>query len=163
PNLTGELAYNYYRMFFYFLNASAFNGKDIVKEAGIAGYDGVSNLQPAGPNIVLSGYTTLGGSTDNRPKANRIRTYQYRSALNWAHGHHNMKFGAQLTHQAHASLNGNGSQGGFTFNGQYTQNPLSAGNSGDAFGDFLLGFPQSVQRSYPQNIFGAAGSSWNFY
>src|SRR6266542_1176805 len=58
PNITGELAYNYYRMFFYFLNASAFNGKDVVKEAGITGYDGMSNLQPAGPNVVLSGYAT---------------------------------------------------------------------------------------------------------
>jgi carboxypeptidase family protein len=163
PRVTGELAYNYYRMFFYFLNASAFNGKDVVKDAGITGYDGLSSLQPAGPNINLSGYTSLGGSTDNRPKANRIRTYQYRSSLTWASGHHNMKFGAQLTHQAHAFLNGNGSQGGFTFNGQYTQNPLSAGNTGDAFADFLLGYPQTVQRSTPQNIFGAAGSSWSFY
>ena len=52
------MAYNYYRMFFYFLNASAFNGKDMLSKAGITGYDGISNLQPAGPNIVLSGYTT---------------------------------------------------------------------------------------------------------
>src|SRR5262249_41980615 len=145
PNITGELGYNYYRMFFYFLNASAFNGRDLVKEAGITGYDGISNLQPSGPNIIMSGYATLVGSTDNRPKANRIRTYQYRSSLTWAAGRHNMRFGALLSHQAHAFLNGNGSQGGFTFNGQYTQNPLSAGNTGDAFADFLLGLPQTVQ------------------
>jgi hypothetical protein len=163
PSVTAEVAANYYRMFFYFLNASNFNGQDVVTKAGITGYNGFSDQQPAGPNIVLSGYATVGGSTDNRPKANRIRTYEYRSALTWATGHHNMKFGAQLTHQAHAFLNGNGSQGGFTFNGQYTQNPLSAGNTGDAFADFLLGYPQTAQRSTPQNIFGAAGSSWNFY
>jgi hypothetical protein len=163
PSVTAEVAGNYYRMFFYFLNASNFNGKDVVSQAGITGYDGISSLQPAGPNIALSGYTTVGGSTDNRPKANRIRTYQYRSSLTWAPGHHNIKFGAQLTHQAHAFLNGNGSQGGFTFNGQYTQNPLSAGNTGDAFADFLLGAPQTAQRSSPQNIFGVAGSSWSFY
>src|SRR5882762_1353767 len=163
PTLTAEVGANYYRMFFYFLNASNFNGKDVVSQAGITGYDGISSLQPAGPNIALSGYATVGGSTDNRPKANRIRTYQYRSSLTWASGHHNMKFGAQLTHQSHAFLNGNGSQGGFTFNGQYTQNPLSAGNTGDAFADFLIGNPQTAQRSSPQNIFGVAGSSWSFY
>ncbi len=163
PKVAAEVAYNYYRMFFYFLNASNFNGKDVISQAGITGYDGFSNLQPAAPNIIMSGYTSVGGSTDNRPKANRIRTYQYRSSLTWASGGHNIKFGAQLSHQAHAFLNGNGSQGGITMNGQYTQNPLSAGNTGDSFADFLLGYPQTMQRSTPQNIFGVAGSSWSFY
>ena len=35
--------------------------------------------------------------------------------------------------------------------------PLSAGNSGNAFGDFLLGYPNSVQRSSPIQIFGNTG------
>ena len=53
---------------------------------------------------------------------------------------------------------------GFNFNGQYTQNPLSAGNTGDAFADFLLGYPQTMQRSYPaEYLRRAAGSSWSFY
>src|SRR5207247_4552901 len=38
PTLTAEVAGNYYRMFFYFLNASNFNGKDVVSHAGITGY-----------------------------------------------------------------------------------------------------------------------------
>lgn len=163
PRVTTELAFNYYRMFFYFLNASNFNGKDVISQAGITGYGGLSSMQPAGPQIIASGYTTVAGSTDNRPKANRIRTYQYRSSLTWASGRHNMKFGAQLSHQAHAFLNGNSSQGMFTFNGQYTQNPLSAGNTGDSFADYLLGYPQTVRRSTPQNIFGASGDFWHFY
>src|SRR5262249_21669352 len=100
PNLIGEVGYNYYRTFFYFLNASNFNGQDVVSKAGITGFDGVSNLQPAAPLINLSGFTAVQGSTDNRPKANRIRTYQYRSSLSWNHGNHNLKFGAELMHQA---------------------------------------------------------------
>ncbi|MFN7924344.1 MAG: TonB-dependent receptor [Bryobacteraceae bacterium] len=163
PNLTGELTYSYYRMFFYFLNASNFNGKDVVKDAGITGFDGVSNLQPAYPMINLSGYRAIEGSTDNRPKANRIRTYQYRASLSWNHGKHDTKFGAQLSHQSHAFLNGNASQGIFNFDGRYTQNPLSAGNSGNAFADFLLGYPNSVQRAFPIQIFGNTGDFWAFY
>ena len=163
PAVTADIAANYYRMFFYFLNASNFNGQDVVKQAGITGYDGESNLQPAGPSINLSGYTTLAASTDNRPKANRLRNYQYRSSLTWAAGRHNLKFGAQLSHQAHGFLNGNASQGLFNFNGQYTQNPLSAGNTGDSIADFLLGDPNSMQRSTPQQIFGVHGSNWFFY
>src|SRR5207248_1568212 len=79
PSVAFELAGNYYRTFFYFLNASAFNGKDVVSLAGITGFEGISSLQPAAPLLNLSGYQAWAGSTDNRPKANRIRTYQYRS------------------------------------------------------------------------------------
>ena len=49
PHLTWEVAGNYYRTFFYFLNASNFNGKDVVSAAGITGFEGISNLQPAAP------------------------------------------------------------------------------------------------------------------
>src|SRR5262249_10229802 len=152
-----------YRMFFYFQNASAFLGQDVIAKAGISGYDGTANLQPAAPQINPSGYTSILGATDNRPKANRIRTYQYRSSLMWVSGKHNMRFGAQLSHQAHAFLNGNTSQGMINTNGQYTQNPLSAGNTGDAIADLLLGYPSSMQRSTPQQIFGVTGNFWSFY
>ena len=59
-----------------------------------------------------------------------------------------------MSHQAHAFLNGNASQGIFNFDGRYTQNPLSPGNSGDAYADLLLGYPNSVQRAFPIQIFG---------
>ena len=163
PHLTWEIAGNYYRTFFYFLNASNFNGKDVVAAAGITGFEGISNLQPAAPLLNLSGYAALAGSTDNRPKANRIRTYQYKSSVSWSRGNHDMKFGAQLSHQAHAFLNGNASQGTFNFDGRYTQNPLSAGNTGDAFADFLLGYPFSVQRATPIQIFGDSGNFFHMF
>ncbi len=163
PNITTESAFNYYRCFFYFLNASEFNGKNVVGLAGIPGFEGVSDLQPAAPLLNLSGYAAWQGSTDNRPKANRIRTYQYRTSVAWNHGDHDMKFGAQLSHQAHAFLNGNASQGTFNFDGRYTNNPLNAGATGDAWGDFLLGYPFSVQRSTPIQIFGNTGNFWSFY
>jgi hypothetical protein len=163
PSLSFEVAGNYYRTYFYFLNASAFNGKDVVSEAGITGFAGISNLQPAAPLLNLSGYAAVAGSTDNRPKANRIRTYQYRAALSWNHSNHDLKFGAQLSHQAHAFLNGNASQGTFNFDGRYTNDPQSAGNTGDAFADFLLGYPFSVQRATPIQIFGNTGNFWSFY
>src|SRR5262249_46395357 len=46
PSFTLEVAGNYYRTFFYFLNASNFNGQDVVSKAGITGFEGISNLQP---------------------------------------------------------------------------------------------------------------------
>ena len=44
PTVTLELAGNYYRTFFYLLNAGNFNGKDVVSLAGITGFEGLSNL-----------------------------------------------------------------------------------------------------------------------
>ncbi len=163
PNLTSELTFNYYRMFFFFLNASNFNDVDVIAKAGIGGFEGVSNLQPAYPQLNLAGYRAVEGSTDNRPKANRIRTYQYRGSLSWNHGKHDTKFGAQLSHQAHGFLNGNASQGTFNFDGRYTQNPISTGNSGNAYADLLLGYPNSVQRAFPIQLFGNTGDFWSFY
>jgi hypothetical protein len=163
PSITSETTYSYYRTYFLLLNASAFNGQNVVQQAGITGYEGISNLLPAAPLLNFSGYTSLAGNTDNRPKANRIRTYQYRSSLTWSHGKHLMKFGAQLSHQAHAFYHGQSSQGSASFNGQYTQNPLSAGNTGDAFADFLLGEPNSMLRSTPLQIYGNSGDFWAFY
>ena len=163
PSVTSETTYSYYRTYFLLLNASAFNGQNVVKQAGITGYDGISDLQPAAPLLNFSGYASLAGNTDNRPKANRIRTYQYRSSLTWAHGKHLMKFGAQLSHQAHSFYHGQSSQGAASFNGQYTQNPLSTGNTGDAFADFLLGDPNSMLRSTPLQIYGNSGDFWAFY
>lgn len=163
PSVTGELTYSYYRSYFLLLNASGFNGQNIVSQAGITGFEGISNLLPAAPSLSLSGYTALAGNTDNRPKQNRIRTYQYRSALTWAHGNHFLKFGAQLSHQAHGFIHGQGSQGIFSFNGQYTQSPISTGNTGDAFADFLIGEPNSVTRSTPLQLYGNTGNFWAFY
>lgn len=162
-SLTTEMTASYYRTFFYFLNASNFNGKDVIADAGIRGFEGVSSLQSAYPQINLSGFRAVEGNTDNRPKANRIRTYQYRTSTTWNHGKQTWKFGAQLSHQAHAFLNGNGSQGIFNFDGRYSQNPLSPGNSGNAVADYLLGYPNSVQRAFPIQIFGNTGNFWALY
>lgn len=163
PSVTTELTASYYRMYFYFLNASNFNGKDVIADAGIRGFEGVSSQQSAYPQLNLSGFRAVEGNTDNRPKANRIRTYQYRAATTVNHGKQTWKFGAQLTHQAHAFLNGNGSQGVFNFDGRYSQNPLSPGNSGNAVADFLMGYPNSVQRAFPIQIFGNTGNFWALY
>jgi hypothetical protein len=43
-------------------------------------------LTPATVLIDLSGHAALAGSPDNRTKANRIRTYQYRSSASRARG-----------------------------------------------------------------------------
>jgi hypothetical protein len=48
--------------------------------------------------------------------------------------------------------------GSFSFTGAETQNPAASAGTGDAFADFLLGYPASVARAYPGANFG--GQQW---
>src|SRR5215472_9165523 len=57
-------------------------------------------------------------------------------------------------HQTLGFFNGSSSVGNFSF-----QNPLS----GNAFADFLLGYPYSVTRDYYKNLYGNAGNFWSFF
>ena len=52
------------------------------------------------------------------------------------------------------------SSGGFTFNGNATGNNTA---SGDAYADFLLGYPSAVARSYPATNFGGQGLYKQFF
>ena len=45
-----------------------------------------------------------------------------------------------------------GASGQFTFSGQYTANTSVVGSAGNAFADFLLGLPQTVQQGVPLNF-----------
>ena len=67
PGITSETTFSYYRTYFLLLNASAFNGQNVVQQAGITGYEGISNLQPAGSaaqlfrlHIACRGTRTIG-------------------------------------------------------------------------------------------------------
>ena len=139
----------YYRD--YFLFDAVMPGTNFLAQAGITGFE-KTQLDPSFPLISISGYTGFNGSgSNNLPKANRIRTWQYNEAVSYSSGKHNMKFGAQLYHQTHGFFNGQSQEGNFSFSTNYT---------GDAFGDYLLGYPTSVFRAYPLSLYGNYASQW---
>jgi hypothetical protein len=147
PKWLNELRFGYYRD--YFLFGAVLPGTDFDKEAGITGYE-ETDLSPSFPLINLSGYTGFSGSgSNNLPKSNRIRTFEYANSVSYILGKHQLKFGAQLYHQTHTFFNGQSEEGSFSFTTQYT---------GNAFGDFLLGYPASVFRAYPLALYGNNGS-----
>lgn len=142
PHWLNELRFGFYRMFFHFgppvpnINFSVAQGQD----PGYQGFD----LQVFGgfPEIAMSNYGTGGylfdGAPSNQlPKSNHIRTYEYADSLSYDNGKHSMKFGMQLYHNTTGYITGSQNQGIFTFNGSYT---------GDQFADFLLGIPSEGQR-----------------
>jgi hypothetical protein len=149
PRLLNEARFGYYRD--YFLFGAVLPGTNYDQEAGITGFE-QTQLSPSFPLITLSGFSGFNGSGSNSlPKANRIRTWEYSEALTYTTGKHNIKFGGQLYHQTHGFFNGQSQEGQFGFTTNYT---------GNAFGDFLLGYPSSVFRAYPIALYGNYANQW---
>lgn len=156
PHWLNEARFGYYRMIFLFLpplggtNFSIPSGSD----PGYGGFElqGFNGF----PQINISGYTGFDGApSNNLPKSNHIRTFEYADAVSYFNGKHNMKFGMQLYHNTTAFIAGGETQGIFNFTGNYT---------GDAFADFLLGVPAVGQRDGGNLLWGLYGNwpAWFF-
>jgi hypothetical protein len=151
PRWINEARVAYYRSYFNF--AGAMQGQDINGQAGVQGFAGIP--YPGFPQLSISGYSTFTGSpSDSRPKQNRIRAWQYNDSVTFTTGKHNLKFGWELTHNTNTFISGSTSMGQFSFVGTYT---------GDGFADFLLGYPDNVQRAYFRNLWGNNGNFHAFY
>ncbi|MDQ2777404.1 MAG: carboxypeptidase-like regulatory domain-containing protein [Acidobacteriota bacterium] len=125
--------------------------------AGILGFsDPVITPIQSFPNISLSGYQGYQGSpSDQRPKHIVIHTWQYSDGLTYTLGKHELKFGMEWMYRRDAFTIGQNANGSFSFVGTYT---------GDAFGDFLLGYPDNASRSPFQTLQGSYDNfkAWYF-
>jgi Carboxypeptidase regulatory-like domain len=134
-----------------FLFSAILPGTNYLAGAGITGYE-QTQINPSFPYITLSGYSSFNGSgSGSFPKSNRIRTWQYGDNMSYTAGKHEIQFGGQLYYQRHAFFNGQEQEGQFNFTTKY---------SGDAFSDFLLGYPASVFRAYPLSLYGNTAYQW---
>jgi len=129
----------YYRMMFTF--GPPLGGTDFSQKAGYLGFDQQYTL--AFPQISLGNYTGFDGAPSNQlPKKNHARTYEYRDTLSYSGGKHNIAMGLQWFHDIVGYTNGAYTNGSFDFSGYYT----GATHTGDGFADFLLGVPRDVRR-----------------
>jgi hypothetical protein len=118
---------------------------------GIPGIN-INELSGGVPGFTVSGYTSL-GDTSTFPETSQITTFQFDGALSMTRGSHTVKTGLLfLRHR----LNGYSSypaRGTFDFNGQFASQ-VGAVSSKAALADFLLGVPNSGNRSVLQGPFG---------
>jgi hypothetical protein len=98
------------------------------------------------PALTVTDYETVQDSS-NLPQVQRDNTTYFSSSFSRTQGRHTWKAGFQFTHFTMAYLQSQFARGNFIFNGAYTQDPANPGTTGDAFADFLLGFPNQTQRS----------------
>jgi len=139
---------------------SAFlQGPDFNTLNGIQGFNQLLRPGTGGsfPDYSWSGYAALQGSAfDQRPKSQDRTVFEPTDNFTILKGRHSLKFGVLVRYYQWIGYDSSNYVGIFNFTGTETQNSAAAG--GDAFADFLLGYPASVARAYPANNFG--GQRW---
>jgi hypothetical protein len=123
-------------------------GPDWNAQFGVTGLS--AQLRPgyggAFPDYGWSGYGSLQGSSfDSRPKSQDRKAVEGTEDFTYIRGKQSFKFGALFRYYQWLGFDSQGYAGQFNFNGN---------ESGDAYADFLLGYPSSVSRAYPANNFG---------
>jgi hypothetical protein len=138
---------------------SAFlEGPDFNAANNIQGFTGLARPGTGSsfPDYSWSGYAALQGSTfDQRPKSQDRTAFEVTDNFTLIKGRQSLKFGVLVRYYQWIGYDSAVYAGLFGFTGAETQNQ---GAGGDAFADFLLGYPASVGRAYPGNNFG--GQRW---
>jgi hypothetical protein len=94
------------------------------------------------PAITFAGaYTNMGDPATLVSRKNN--SYDFVTNLSWIHGPHNMKFGGYLFHLQFNPYDPTNARGTFNFTPRYTSSAPGLSN-GNAFADFLLGYPSSA-------------------
>jgi len=117
-------------------------GKNLPSEFGIP--DVNSSFLPS-MTFSTGTYPTFG--TNDILESFHDATIEIEDALTWTHGRHSIHGGFEFfNYRMNDVYPGNGGlSGGWTYSGQFTGNTESGTSGGDAFADFILGLPQSVQ------------------
>lgn len=151
PTLINELRLGYTRMHNANLNQGL--GTNYTGQAGILGFEQTSLNFPGFPQLSITGYQGIAGNAF-QPLVNPTNMYEIVDSVSWIKGSHTFKFGADLRDFRLTSTNSANSRGSFSFNGTYT---------GNAFADYLTGYPTSGSRSFPRNLFGEEDRRYHFY
>jgi len=132
-------------------------GTDFNKDAGIRGFEETARPGVVGsfPDFSWSGYAAMNGSAfDQRPKTQDLKVYEWTDNLTWVAGRNIYKFGTKIRRWVPLFTDSKQYQGQWTFNGSI---------SGEAFADFMLGYPRQVTRAFPADVFGGEGNYYHFY
>jgi hypothetical protein len=141
-----------------FLQGTDFNAK-----FGVMGF--TAQLRPGTggsfPDYSLSGYTALQGSGfDQRPKSQDRKAIEGAENFTILQGRQSIKFGTLIRYYQWLGYDSQTYAGQFNFNGNSTGNGKT---TGDAFADFLLGYPSAVSRAYPADNFGGQQTYKQFF
>ncbi|WP_213806096.1 carboxypeptidase-like regulatory domain-containing protein [Granulicella sp. dw_53] len=132
-------------------------GPDFNTQFGVSGF--AAQLRPTTggsfPDYSWSGYTSLTGSAfDQRPKSQDRKAFEGTENFTILKGRQSLKFGTLIRYYQWLGYDSQTYAGQFSFNGNA---------SGDAYADFLLGYPSAVTRAYPADNFGGQQTYKQFF
>lgn len=132
-------------------------GPDFNQQFGVAGLS--QQLRPGTggsfPDYSWSGYSSLQGSAfDQRPKSQDRKAVEGTENFTILAGRQSFKFGVLIRYYQWLGYDSQTYAGQFAFNSNET---------GDAYADFLLGYPSAVSRAYPADNFGGQQTYKQFY
>ncbi len=110
--------------------------------------NGIQGIAPASdqtgyPSVSFSGaYSTAGDPTNLFTR--RDNSFDFMENLSWIRGSHSMKFGSYVFRLQFNPSESPNARGSFTFTPRYTSSTAGLGD-GNAFADFLLGYPTAAQ------------------
>ncbi|MCC6587364.1 MAG: TonB-dependent receptor [Bryobacterales bacterium] len=151
PSVVNELRLGYTR--FYNANLNQGLGTDYTGQAGIGGFELTSLNFPGFPQLSISGFQGVAGNAF-QPLINPSNMYELVDNVGWTKGAHTFKFGTDIRELRFTSTNSANSRGNFSYTGGFT---------GNAFADYLTGYPFSGARSFPRNQFGQYDRRYHFY
>ncbi len=139
PNLISEFKVGWNRYAFNYLPYA--RNQDWCTNLGIQGCDeGPSNWNM--PSVSFSStYASLGGAS-NQTEPGPFDTTFVDPTVTWVKGKHTLKIGGDFHHFFTNFGNGQGPRGTFTFNGEWTGNPLA---------DLLFGYPYQATKTIIAN------------
>jgi hypothetical protein len=139
-----DTRFSFTRLRVFDLPTNAF-GSNVLANLGISGFSN-DPFNFGLPTLTVTDYDTVQDS-QNLPQTQRDNTWNFSTSFSHNIGRHTLKTGFQFTHFTMAYLQSLFTRGNFIFNGGYTSDPQNPNATGDAFADFLLGFPSQTQRS----------------
>ncbi|MEO5820366.1 MAG: carboxypeptidase-like regulatory domain-containing protein, partial [Vicinamibacteraceae bacterium] len=141
-------------------------GQNPYAALGIRGFEETERPGVGGsfPDFAWSGYTAMNGSAfDQRPKTQDLKVWEIGDNLTWVKGRHIVKFGGKYRRWEPLFTDSKTYAGQWSFDGSLTQNAARTAGTGDAFADFLLGYPRQVTRGFPADWFGGQANYWHGY
>ncbi|MBC7925193.1 MAG: TonB-dependent receptor, partial [Bryobacteraceae bacterium] len=130
-------------------------GTNYTVQSGIRGFEQTSSSFPGFPEVTVTGFGTLVATLGFRPAIAPFDTKQFVDNVTWTRGRHTAKFGFDYRRFHYVEENGGtASRGRFNYGGAY---------SGNGFADYILGYPNSGQRSYPTQHFGLSDTQYHFF
>jgi hypothetical protein len=135
-------------------------GNSFATRAGLQGVT-TNPLDMGYPQISFGGqFSTMGDPALFTYRSNR--DFEFYDNVIWHKGRHTIKFGGYFFHFNFQPVNPNGARGIFTFSPRWTSSALGLAN-GNAFADFLLGYPTTGQAGLGRASLNANTNWAHFY